>query len=32
MFAARFRVELRKTDKGLWEVASIFATEFFKGE
>jgi hypothetical protein len=32
MFAARFRVELRKTDKGLWEVASIYATEFFKGE
>jgi hypothetical protein len=31
MYAARFRVELRKTDKG-WEVASILATEFFKGE
>ena len=32
MYFSRVRVELRKTDKGGWEVARIVAGEFFKGE
>jgi hypothetical protein len=32
MYAARFRVELKKTSKGGWEVSRILAEEFFKGE
>jgi hypothetical protein len=32
MYFSRIRVELRKTDKGQWEVARIVAGEFFKGE
>ncbi len=32
MYFARIRVELKKTDKGDWEVVRILAGEFFKGE
>jgi hypothetical protein len=32
MYAARFRVELRKNEKGEWEVVRILAKEYFKGE
>lgn len=32
MYFSRVRVELRKTDKGNWEVSRIVAGEFFKGE
>jgi len=32
MYAARFRVELKKTATGEWEVTRILAKEFFKGE
>jgi hypothetical protein len=32
MYVADFRVELRKTDKGEWEVVRILAKELFKGE
>jgi hypothetical protein len=32
MYFSRVRVELRKTDKGDWEVSRIVAGEFFKGE
>jgi hypothetical protein len=32
MYFSRVRVELRKTDKGEWEVSRIVAGEFFKGE
>jgi hypothetical protein len=32
MYAAHFRVELRKTDKGEWEIARILAKEYFKGD
>jgi hypothetical protein len=32
MYAAHFRVELRKTREGEWAVARILAREFFKGE
>ncbi|HJZ55479.1 MAG TPA: hypothetical protein VKE74_10995 [Gemmataceae bacterium] len=32
MYYARFRVELRKTLKGEWEVTRILALEAFKGE
>jgi hypothetical protein len=32
MYFSRVRVEMRKTDKGEWEVARIVAGEFFKGE
>ena len=32
MYHSRVRVELRKTDKGEWEVSRIVAGEFFKGE
>jgi len=32
MYFARFRVELKKTAAGPWEVTRILAGEFFKGE
>ena len=32
MYFARLRVEMRKTDKGAWEVIRVLAGEFFKGE
>ena len=32
MYFARLRVEMRKSDKGEWEVARVMAGEFFKGE
>ena len=32
MYHSRIRVELRKTEKGDWEVSRIVAGEFFKGE
>src|SRR5262245_16107311 len=32
MYHSRVRVELRKTDKGEWEVARVVAGEFWKGE